>query len=93
MSKQHEQDAEVIHSLSRIEGHVRAIKKMAEDGEPCTDILHQISAVRAAMKKVAQTVMLNHIDHYVTEPGLDADAEAMLVDIRDVLDKYLRHSV
>lgn len=91
--KQHPQDIEVIHSLSRIEGHVRAVKKMAEDGEPCAAILHQISAVRAAMKKVAQTVILNHVDHYVNQPDLDAETLEMLADIKDALGSYLRRPI
>ncbi|MGE5560938.1 MAG: metal-sensitive transcriptional regulator [Chloroflexota bacterium] len=93
MSYQHPQDAEVIHSLSRIEGHVRAIKKMAETGEPCADILHQISAVRAAMKKVAQTVVLNHVDHYVNQPDIADDVREMLADIKDALGSYLRRPI
>jgi len=89
----HPQDAEVINGLARIEGHVRAIKKMAEEGESCADILHQIAAVRAAMKRVAQNVMLGHLDHYLRDREGDPETRDLLADIRDTLTIYMRRSI
>ncbi|MBL4810532.1 MAG: metal-sensitive transcriptional regulator, partial [Phycisphaerales bacterium] len=40
------------NALSRIEGHVRAIKRMVEDRRCCDDILTQAAAVRSAMSRV-----------------------------------------
>ena len=43
----HEHHRSVISRLARIEGHVRAIKRMVEEDTPCPDILVQVAAVRA----------------------------------------------
>lgn len=51
--------------LSRVEGQVRGIAKMVEDDRYCIDILTQLQAVRAALGKVEQELLREHIDHCV----------------------------
>ncbi len=48
----HEHHQQVISRLARIEGHVRAIKRMVEEDTPCPDVLMQIAAVRSALNSV-----------------------------------------
>lgn len=89
MRERRPQPPEVIHGLARIEGHVRAIRKMADDGEPPADILLQVSAARSALKKVAQTIVLGHLESDLATVA-DEDTKAMLAEIRDVLTNYMR---
>ena len=85
----HPQSPDVVARLARIEGHVRGIKQMAEDGKPCSDILLQISAVQAALRKVAQVVLEDHLDHCVL--GADPDeAKVLLTELRESLSHYVR---
>ena len=51
--------------LRRIEGQVRGIERMVEEDRYCIDVLTQISAVQAAMDKVALGVLADHADHCV----------------------------
>ena len=51
--------------LSRIEGQVRGIAGMVEEDRYCIDVLTQISAVRAALDKVALTLLDDHVRHCV----------------------------
>jgi DNA-binding FrmR family transcriptional regulator len=51
--------------LGRIEGQVRGISKMMEEGRYCIDIVTQISAVRAALRKVEEEVLKDHVAHCV----------------------------
>ena len=51
--------------LARIEGQVRGVEKMVEDDRYCIDILTQISAVQAALDKVALGVLADHADHCI----------------------------
>lgn len=78
MSKhQHQSTGEVISRLNKIEGHVRGIKRMAEEGQECEDILIQISAVQAALKKVGQIILNDHLEHCIIcemEPDVRQDA-------------------
>ena len=51
--------------LRRIEGHVRGVQGMVEDDRYCIDVLTQISAVQAALDKVALGLLDEHARHCV----------------------------
>ena len=53
--------------LARIEGQVRGIAKMVEDDRYCIDVLTQISAIRAALDKVALGLLDGHARHCLIE--------------------------
>lgn len=90
MQHPHPQSPDVINRLARIEGHVRAVKKMAEEGKPCADVLHQIAAVEAALRKVAHTVLKEHLDHCVIESAPDKSTQELVQSLKDVLSSYIR---
>ena len=54
---------QLLDRLARIEGQVRGIARMVEDDRYCTDILTQISAVQAALDKVALGLLDGHARH------------------------------
>lgn len=64
----------VLGRLRRIEGQVRGISKMVEDDRYCIDVLQQIDAVRAALHKVANEILKDHVRHCVTGAFQDGDA-------------------
>lgn len=90
MSRAHPQSADVVIRLARIEGHVRAVRQMAEDGKPCADVLHQIAAVQAALRKVAQIVMEDHLDHCVIEAAQHGQGHEAVAELKAALASYLR---
>jgi len=51
--------------LGRIEGQVRGLAKMVEEERYCIDIVTQISAVRAALRRVEEEVLKDHVAHCV----------------------------
>lgn len=51
--------------LGRIEGQVRGLSKMVEEDRYCIDIVTQISAVRAALRRVEEEVLKDHVAHCV----------------------------
>jgi CsoR family transcriptional regulator, copper-sensing transcriptional repressor len=51
--------------LSRIEGQVRGVQRMVDEDRYCIDILTQISAVQAALDKVALGLLDGHAKHCV----------------------------
>ncbi len=53
--------------LSRIEGQVRGIRNMSAEGRLCVDIVTQIAAVRAALKKVADLMVAHHVEQWISE--------------------------
>jgi DNA-binding FrmR family transcriptional regulator len=52
--------AQLQKRLARIEGQVRGVSKMVEDDRYCIDILTQISAIQAALDKVALGLLDGH---------------------------------
>ena len=57
--------------LRRIEGQVRGIQKMVDEDRYCIDILQQMSAVQAAMDKVALGLLDDHVKHCMAEGADD----------------------
>jgi DNA-binding FrmR family transcriptional regulator len=55
----------VVTRLKRIEGQVGGVRRMVEDDRYCVDLLTQIDAVRAALHKVEEQVLRDHVSHCV----------------------------
>ncbi|WP_243388891.1 metal-sensitive transcriptional regulator [Bifidobacterium simiarum] len=66
-----EDQKRIIARLSRIEGQIRGIKQMAQDGEYCIDILTQISAANSALKSVALILLDDHLNHCVRQAAAE----------------------
>lgn len=77
----------VRRRLSRIEGQVRGISRMVDDDRYCVDVVTQIAAVRAALAKVEQTILGDHVRHCVEhaiasgDRGLQRAKVAELIEI------------
>ena len=85
----HEHVDDVINRLSKIEGHVRGIKKMLEESKPCDEILIQFSAVKAALSKASKILLEDHFDHCIMGKITDKELEAELVEFKKALDKFI----
>jgi len=55
-----------LKRLRRIEGQVRGIQKMVEEGRYCADILTQVGAVQEALRAVGRELMRNHLKYCAT---------------------------
>jgi CsoR family transcriptional regulator, copper-sensing transcriptional repressor len=64
--------------LKRIEGQVRGVEGMVEDDRYCIDVLTQISAIQAALDKVALGLLDDHARHCVM--GAEGDEQADKTD-------------
>jgi CsoR family transcriptional regulator, copper-sensing transcriptional repressor len=51
--------------LSRIEGQVRGLSRMVEEDRYCIDIVTQIAAVRAALRRLEEEILRDHVGHCV----------------------------
>jgi DNA-binding FrmR family transcriptional regulator len=75
----YENKEDVLARLRRVEGQLRGLQRMVERDEYCIDILTQITAAGNALKKVAVSLLDDHIRHCVveqTEEGKDMVREA-----------------
>lgn len=84
----HRNRKNVADRLSRIEGHVRGLRKMVEEDRACPDLLIQIAAVRSAIDKVAQIVLEDHMETCMVEAAKSGEAEAHLSEFKEALSKF-----
>jgi len=85
----HPQSKAVINRLSRVIGHLEAVKKMAEEGRDCSEILIQISAVRSALNNVGKIILEDHISHCVVNAIENNDKE-VLESLNNAIDKFIK---
>ena len=67
---------EISNRLRRIEGQVRGIEKMLDEGRDCEDMLTQTMAIRSAVDQVGARLMEYHLDRCLLE-GFDCEPERM----------------
>jgi DNA-binding FrmR family transcriptional regulator len=75
--------------LGRIEGQVRGVARMVEEERYCIDVLTQIRAVRAALDKVEQEILHDHLRHCVAHAfhaGSARERQTKIDELMEVLD-------
>ena len=68
---------DVVKRLRRLEGQIRGVQRMIEEGQDCRDVVTQLSACKAALDRVGYRLVAAGLRHCAT-PNPDADAEALL---------------
>jgi len=72
-------------SLKRIEGQVRGIQRMIEEGKYCVDILNQIHAVIAALARIEDKVLESHFAGCVKKAVSGKSAEEKKEKLEEIL--------
>ena len=78
--------ASALKRLSRIEGQVRGLARMVEEDRYCIDIITQISAVRAALRRVEEEILREHIAHCVEHAIVSGDADEQRRKIAELIE-------
>ncbi len=86
---QTETDALLLR-LRRMEGQVRGVQKMIEEGRYCVDIVTQLQAISAASDKVAQQVLEGHIRGCVADAIKEQRGDEAITELMTVLGKAMR---
>ncbi|MCJ8143640.1 metal-sensitive transcriptional regulator [Ancylobacter gelatini] len=74
-----------LKRLNRIEGQVRGISRMVEDNRYCIDIVTQVAAVRAALKRVEEEVLRDHVGHCVEHAIASGDADEQRKKVAELI--------
>lgn len=85
-----EETQQLMKRLNRIEGQVRGISKMVEDDRYCIDILTQVLAVEAAIKKVGFSLVERHVNYCVTKALEDGDDEESVQELMSVIQRFTK---
>ena len=82
-----------LSRLRRVEGQIRGIAAMIDDGRYCMDILNQVQAARAALARVEREILDNHVGACVAAAVASGDVEAQrakMAELTELLRRALR---
>ncbi|HEY2229381.1 MAG TPA: metal-sensitive transcriptional regulator [Xanthobacteraceae bacterium] len=80
--------ASALKRLKRIEGQVRGLGRMVEDDRYCIDIVTQIAAVRAALRRAEEEILRDHVAHCVEgaiASGNQAQQRRKIAELMEVI--------
>ena len=82
---------EQITRLKKIEGQIRGVQRMIEDERYCIDILNQLQAIEAAVKRVEANILRKHLQGCVAtavRTGSEREQDAKLDEIIQLLFRF-----
>lgn len=88
-----EAKSSVLKRLQRIEGQVRGLSRMVEDDRYCIDVVTQISAVRAALRRAEEEILRDHVAHCVEgaiKSGNAAEQRKKIAELMEVIERAER---
>ena len=90
MSNLHQTHPAIVKRLKRVEGHLRSILAMLEEGRPCLDLAQQLHAVEKAIAQAKKTLIHDHIDHCLeaATDGSGRSSRETLTEFKEIT-KYL----
>ena len=75
----------VTTRLNRIEGQVRGVSRMVGEDRYCVDLLTQLQAIRAALHKVEDEILRDHVQHCVAHAFVAGDPAAQREKIDELV--------
>ena len=85
----HQNTKAVLNRLSRAIGHLESIKRMVEDGRDCSEVLIQLSAVKAAINNTGKVILQDHIEHCIVDAIESGDRET-LKELQKAIDRFIK---
>lgn len=85
----HENTKAVLNRLSRAIGHLKSIKTMVEDGRDCSEVLIQLSAVKAAINNTGKVVLKDHLSHCLVDSIETGNMQA-IEELNKAIDQFVK---
>ena len=85
----HEHTKAVLNRLSRAIGHLESIKKMVENGRDCSEVLIQLSAVKAAINNTVKVILQDHIQHCLVDAIESGDMKE-IEELNKAIDRFIK---
>jgi len=79
---------QVLNRMNYLTGHLEGIKKMVKNEKYCIDIIKQNEAVMAAIKKVNEMVLENHLNTCVTQAIKGKSEKERKKKIKELLELF-----
>jgi DNA-binding FrmR family transcriptional regulator len=84
-------DKKLLTRLARIEGQVRGIARMVEEDRYCIDILTQMQAIKAALKRVEVEILKTHAAHCVADAIKSGSAKEQSAKFSELVELFSRY--
>jgi CsoR family transcriptional regulator, copper-sensing transcriptional repressor len=81
---------QLVNRLRRIEGQVRGVERMVERDRYCIDVITQISAIQAALDKVALGLLDDHTRHCIAGGAAEAGPEQLGDELMAAVGRLMR---
>ena len=81
---------QLLNRLKRVEGQIRGVTGMLEDGRYCIDVLTQLRAARAALNRVEQIMLKEHLDHCIENAIVSGDAREQRKKAAELIELLVR---
>ena len=88
-SHTHTHTKAVLNRLSRAIGHLESIRRMVDEGRDCSEVLIQLSAVKAAINNTGKVILQDHIEHCIVDAVESGDHEA-LEELYKAIDRFMK---
>ena len=86
----HDTKSSCLKRLNRIEGQVRGLSRMVDEDRYCIEVITQISAVRAALRRVEEEILKDHVGHCVEHAIRSGDADEQRRKVAELIDVLSR---
>ena len=84
-------DKKLLTRISRIEGQVRGVARMVEEDRYCIDILNQVQAIKAALKRVEAEILKGHAAHCVAHAIKSGNARDQTRKFTELVELFSRY--
>ena len=78
--KQYQYDAKVMNRMKRVEGQIRAIIRMMEEGKECRDVVTQLSAARSALDRASTIIVAKNLEQCIIIAQQDGEDTSETVE-------------
>lgn len=85
----HTHTKDVLNRLARASGHLNKVRSMVENGEDCSEVLIQLSAVTSALNNTGKVILKDHIEHCIVHAVEEGDARK-IQELNEAIDKFMK---
>ena len=79
----------ILNRFSRAIGHMEHIKMMVENGDDCSEVLIQLSAVKSAVNNIGRELLKGHVAHCIVDSVEEGDTHAIEM-LNSALDQFMK---
>ena len=85
----HQNTKAVLNRLSKAIGHLEKVRQMVESGVDCSEVLIQLSAVKAAINSTGKLILKDHIGHCLVDAVEHGDSRT-IEELNRAIDQFIK---